>query len=397
LDKQMMSFLLVFLLIFSVPVLLVYGLTKMEVIETPFIISGYQGLQPSFEAIYWNGYWYDTFNTGPNPNYLNPATGTVYTPSSVKFGEYCVLNPDDDNSLLPSLKMSGTQILVDPNNWKSDTYTWEIYKPEESTDVVDVYETFQIQKILAEWKVNVWIDGTGNEAYPDDNHRWHDARIWIKLTPQNFVYFEDNPEELYFAPAYIGVSNIEWYSGKEDPNQTKDPTQAAKNDLYPEQVGDSFAIYAAKGETSEYMDETVILSYQGVELDPAIFKDEYWIRMNVDRMQADSQLAGIGGWDWSYVSAHITFEVHLFVVGKWRVVLEKGDVPDLEPREVYFGTDPFADLLRAVAEFATSPTGILLAIIALVTAIVIALALTGALPSVISLLTIYGQRKKGGG
>jgi len=290
--------------------------------------------------------------------------------------------------------MSGAHILVDPDNWKSDTYTWELYKPEESSDLVDVYETFQIQKVLCEWKVNVWIDGTGNEAYPDDNHRWHDARIWIKLTPRNFAYFDGNEEELYFSPAYIGVSNIEWYSGKEDPDQTKDPTQAAKNDLYPEQVGDSFAIYAAKGETTAYMDESKILSYQGFDLDPQIFKNEYWIRMNVDRMQADSQLAGVGGWDWSYVSAHITFEVHLFVVGKWRVVLEKGDIPDLEPREVYFGTDPFADLMRSIGAFATSPTGIFLAIVGLVVAIIIILAITGQLPTIIALLAM--SRKRGG-
>jgi len=398
-NDKMLSLFLVLLLIFSVPIMMIYGLTQFGVIKTPFIPDAYQGLQPIYDSVYWNGYWYDSLHKGPNPNYhkQNPDLGD-WTASIAKFQEYVNLNPDGSNTLLPSLKMSGGPILIDPT-WHTEQYVWEIKNDQESTDLVDVYDVYRMQKVMAEWKVNVWIDGTGNEAKPNNDCRWVDAQIWIELIPQNFGYFDNNEEELYFAPAWMGVKNIEWYSGKEDPNNQKDPTQAALNELYPEEVGENFGLFAQRGETTAIIDEPKILSYRNQPLDPQIFKDSYWIRMNVDRMQADSELFWWGGWDWSYVSAHITLDVHLFVIGEWRVVLEKGDVPDLEPRTVSFGTDWFADILGSIGAFMTSPTGIFLAFLGIILAVFIILALTGALPGVVSLLAMLAgaKRKKGGG
>jgi len=387
-NKQLLSILLVLMLVFSAPIFLIYGLTQFGVIPTPMIPDAYQGLHPIYDSVYWNGYWYDSLHKGPNPNYEGRIA------SVAKFKEYVNLNPDGTNTLLPSLKMSGGPVLIDPT-WHTEQYVWELKNEQESTDMVDVYTVYRMQKVMAEWKVNVWIDGTGNEAFPDNNHRWFDAQIWIELIPEITPYFKGAEEaELYFAPAWMGVKNIEWYSGKEDPNKMKDPRQAALNELYPEEVGENFGLFAQRGETTTVIDEPKILSYRNQPLDPQIFKESYWIRMNVDRMQADSEAAGVGGWDWSYVSAHITFEVHLFVIGEWRVALEKGDVPDLEPRTVSYGTDPFADLLRGIGGFITSPAGIFLAFMGLVLAVFIILALTGALPGVISLLSMLAGAKR---
>lgn len=372
----------------SAPILIIYGLTSFASVQTPVFSNTYQGLGIRYDSVYFKNYWYDSFNHGPNPNYYDNVA------SVAKFGEYCVLNPDGNNELLPSLKMSGSSVVVDPTQQFVPT-TWSIKDEYASNSQFDVYDTYQMQKFEAEWAFNLWIDGTGNEAYPDINHIWQNAQIWIEVTPQTFCYFDNNEEELYFAPAYIGVKEVKWFSGTEDPNQMSDPTQASYNDLYPEVVGDNFGIFAQKGEVSEDINEDTILSYNGQDLDSDVFRESYWIRMNVDKLQADSEANWWGGWDWKYVSCQIVCEVHLFVIGEWRVVLEKGDIPDLEPREPDFGFDWFGEVLDDIWAFATSPTGIFLAILAVIAVVIVFIFISGSLPSVLALLAVSKSRGNG--
>lgn len=368
-----------------IPLLLSTFSTAFVTIKTPNIPNAYQGLGVRYDSVYWKNHWYDSLTKNlPNPNYSNRVA------SVAKFNDYVVLNPDGSNELLPNLKMSGNVVVIDPTK-QFVPYTWSIPSPSESTATIDVYYEYQMQKFEAEWRVNLWIDGTGNEAKAEDSCRWNNAEIWIELTPQEFAYFDNNEDELFFAPAYIGVKQVTWYSGTDNPNTMLDPTQAAKNDIYPEVVGDTFSLYAARGETMDEINESEMLSYKGQNLDANVFKNRYFVRMNVDRLQADSESYWWGGWDWKYVSCHIVFEVHLFVIGQWRVMLQKGDVPELHPREPSFGEDWFGDLLDGAFEFFSSPIGWLVAIVGAIFAIIVLLIIFTPLSSIL-LSAVIGKK-----
>jgi len=295
------------------------------------IITGYQGLQAEFYGVYFKDHLYTQGNIN-NPN-------VAFTPSAFEVFDHLNFDPDGAGTGRPNLKMSMQPITVD-TNWPPKTYgPWQIKVNEgveEDGKIYDVYKQFQVDEYRCSWSVNMWCDGPEGEAYQDDNHWYYDTQIWVKLTPQNFVYYEDNPDQVYFAPAYIGLTeDAVWRSGDNNPNSgAVDYEMAGEMDIFPEAKGEVMGIfYQCRGTEINVHDK--VLTYQEKKLDPNIFRDSYWIRFGAERFGAKAWMAYLVQHHWKYPSANLQFQINVFVVGEWTVKLEAGEIPELEPREPY--------------------------------------------------------------
>ena len=205
---------------------------------------------------------------------------------------------------------------------------------------------FEMYKYECTWTINIWLSGTEEEAW---ERAWHGGiawepdyagtEIWIKITPRKPPYFQDNPDEVYFAPAYIGVKNITY------------PTDIESCiDLIPKAVGETPGLYYVRGGNPVNLEEK-LLSYRGIELDPSIFRNEYWMRINLITFKPANWVdfwTKQHGYKWP--SVNLEFKVYLFVVGKWTVYLREDEVPKPKPHPTPdYTPDPWAWLRNAWA------------------------------------------------
>lgn len=324
------------------------------------IITGYQGLQAEFYGVYFKDFLY-TQDHLHNPNYRLPETNEIATVSAFSTFDHLNFDPDGSAEYMPNLKMSMQPITVD-SDWPPKTYgPWQIKIGEgvqEDGKIYDVYKEYEILEYRCSWSVNMWCDGPGDEAHEDEDHWYHDAEVWVRLTPMSFVYFEDNPDEVYFAPSYIGLTDITWRSGETNPRDGPvDNEMAGLVDIYPEATGEVMGIFYTCGglDTDVY---STVLSYQGKTLDPTIFRDRYWIRFGAERFGAKSWWGWPDFWNhfWKYPSANMQFQINIFVVGEWTVKLETGEVPELIPRIPYWVYQSWQWILNDLLQnFLTSP------------------------------------------
>lgn len=361
--------------------------------STP-IISGYQGLDFIYDSVHFKNYWY-TSTTYTNPNYQQPFSGGPYVASAHSFGDRLNLDPDMSDNRMPNLKSEQKGFSVD-RQFVGDIYQWQWVDEAQSTSLYTVYKEFQMQEFKATWEMNLWLDGTYDEARPVDDFIWQDAELWIEVVSNNFAYFEDNPNEVYIAPVYVACSNAEWYSGTDNPDESYDPSQGATQDIFPEVRGTALGIYPYRDGTVPQDVEGDALSYQGTNLDPSIFKDTYWLRIGVDRFGVDSEyvLGGLLGWDYAYPSLHLEFEIHVFVVGVWEVTLYGDEIPDLDPHPTDWGETALTALINGFLDFANSPLGWLLGLGGLILFAFVFLVASGALPYIlVFILTLSGKKQ----
>lgn len=345
----------VLLLLFAI-LLAVYGVPFMGSVG---YITGYQGLTPEITAVFFKwrfeGRQYEHMYTANDP-FMGPWGKA----SALQFFDHLNFDPDTADSGKPNLKMSMQPITVDTLIPVKTIGNWQVKIEsgvEEAGKIYDVYKQFQIDEYRCTWSVNLWCDGPENEAHQDEDHWYYDAEIWVKLDPVAFAYYEGNPDQLYFAPAYIGLSeNAVWRSGKTEPNSGAiDYEMAGIQDIFPEAKGEVMGIfYELRGTEVNVKDE--ILKYEGIRLDPNLFRDEYWIRFGVDRFGAKSWYDWVVYHKWRYPSANLQFQINVFVVGEWTVKLETGEVPELDPRIPYWWEkDWLTGISKVLGLFISSP------------------------------------------
>ena len=306
-------------------------------------LVGTQGLQAEFHSVWYNGAWWSSTE---QPQGVNP--------SSASFGYTMVFDPDAAASFKPDLCASQQPITVKDDQPRE--YTWQ-YKVESGKTlangtIVDVYKQFTLFRYKCEWAVNVWLSGTEAEALGRErvvvgdrelDPTYSDAAIWLKLTPRSFVYFLDNPDQVYFAPCYVGLAkDVEWIGTDKNGQKILNDGDIEKTeDIIPEAQGETLGIYYQRGGGSVVTEDT-FLQYQGTRLDPEIFRDQYWIRFSLIQFKPYNWW-DLGFWhNWKFPSAHLDFLVYVFVVGEWTVMLKTGEVPQLEPHTpVSGGENPF--------------------------------------------------------
>jgi len=367
--------------------------------------AGMQGLDITWDSIRFKDYWYSTGNSGPNPNYDNHVASSCY------FVEPLDFDPDEQNGFKSKPNLAGSMgyVTVDKEvapitygpwrvkvgeQWvlkKNATHSWQ--------EKQYIYKEFEIKRFKCDWQVNLWLTGTGNEAYPSQDTHYMATEIWMRVVPQSFCYFLETPDQVYFAPALMQVVDVTYeYEGKESPEVATDW------DIHPEVIGENFYIYYEKGGAPIDMEEA-ILQYQGAKLDPRIFRNEYWIKFHIYDLAALSWFPyypHTGTWQWKWPSYNFKVLIYIFVVGEWTVKLYSGEVKELTPHKTGGGGDNIFEILGnwLYENFLNNPWFWLIMIIVLIflglgVLVVLALFAPGFLTAVTSL--IGGRRKKKGG
>ncbi len=317
-------------------------------------LTGTQGLAPTFDSLKWKGSYWSINETGP-------STHDTAVPSTRSFGYSMDFDPDESLEAMPDLCGSQQPITVQTDT-EPVKYSWQILngsKTFANGTIADVYTQFDMFRYKCDWAINVWLSGTECESEGAMNRilypyvvtpDYAGAELWLKLQPRSFVYFTDNPDQVYFAPAYIGLSeNVHWVGVNKDGQMIDpDPQIVAAEDIIPKAKGETIGIYYQRGGGDVITNDT-LLSYQGHDLDPEIFRKDYWMRLNLMSFKPLSWDEWLLWHNWKYPSAYLHFTVYLFVVGQWTVYFKTGEVPELKPHT------PIVNLFNPIGDWFSNP------------------------------------------
>lgn len=315
-------------------------------------ISMYQGIHPSFEAVYYEGDYYTTEDPGE-------ATTSRIGPATLNF------DPDLPNTGKTNLggELRDIQIVRDLSYYEPGdayrhivadfggdpqpnepykTYEWEV--PEG-----DMKHVYRMELWLCSLQVNAWVQPDPRAwwtlfyGYEKDT-RYSDTEIWLRLEASNDwgQYFEGvDLENVYFGIAYMELADLVI------------PENDPKIQVIPSSRWTALDLYDSIGGASETPDNPISQAYQyeGATLNPNVFKKEWYTKLTL-------QSFGHYGWnilDGSFKSdsAQWRILVHVFVVGDWLV---KPDIErETEPHDPPFYTGPLEDLFIGISKFFDDP------------------------------------------
>jgi hypothetical protein len=388
---------LTLIIVLTVAMMLLILLTSKGLLGLQTSHPGYltptQGLEIQFHSVYFgDAYW----STTEKPSGTNPSV--------MSFGYDMVFDPDGATVFRPDLCASQQPITVDAEV-EPKPYSWlikaESGKTLENGTIVDVYKQYDMFRYQCDWAMNLWLSGTENEAwgqdgtyrYESDLNNYAGTTIWLKITPRTFVYFIDVPKQLFFAPAYIGLSEeVTWGSIDKNGQKILDDTQIkSTEDIIPKAKGEPIGIYYQRG-GGDMVTEDTFLKYQGQALDPEVFRNEYWGRISLLNFKP---INWFDWWNhnWKFPSGYLHFLVYVFVVGEWEVYFKTGEVPKLEPHTpVVHITDVWGDFMS----WLTNPWTLFWLLFSGSLLIIVLLIIFA--PGVLTIIAawIFGRKKNGG-
>lgn len=303
--------------------------------------TAFQGLQAEFSAVHWQDAWWSAAETPYG-----------WKPSVKQFGYELAFDPDQPLDGWCDLYASQQPMVVADESYQP--IVWQAGGRQ-----------YEIHRVKLKWAVNVWLSGTEAEAGDwgafniitwEPNYAG--AQIWIKLTPRAFRYFQDNPEQLYIAPAYIGVEAVEWAGVDQDNRRISNDPDMSQMDIYPKARGEALGIYYARGGVKVNVEEQ-ILRCRGAALDPQVFRGEYWTSLTLINFKPVNKFEWQIWHRWKYPSVKLELTVLAFVVGVWRMQLREGEVPSLEAHspagEWRDWAKPLRDFMAAVGAWWSDP------------------------------------------
>jgi hypothetical protein len=377
---------LVLLLVLCIAIFYVSA-TKLA-IHPPGFLAGVQGLEPQFDSVYFDDKWWSSSETSGSP-------------SSMSFGYSMDFDPDAATDGYPDLCASQQPITVQ-TDVEPKKYVWD-YKVGSKTlangTIVDEYKQFELYRYRCDWAMNLWLSGPEWEAavhyaLVGTTKDYAGTKVWLKLVPRCFVYFTENPDQVFFAPAYIGLAQDVTWAGinKDGSTVLNDPQIASTQDLIPKVGGETVGIYYQRG-GGDVLTEETLLKYQGTTLDPEIFRNEYWMRIDLMSFHSLSWY-DYGLWhNWKFPSAYMKFTVYLFVVGQWTVYIKTGEVPTLNPHTPIMVTgSPLGDFLAGILNWLANPFNQLWLVFIIIVVVVVIVSIAS--PGV---WTALASRKRGNG
>jgi hypothetical protein len=318
-------------------------------------LTGTQGLEAEFHSLNFNNSW---CSVNEKPSWANQA-------SSWSFGYTMDFDPDVKDDGWADLCASQQPMTLDADV-EPKHYSWDIDKGEvtlpNGTKAKQVVQ-FEMWRYRLTWKINIWMSGTeaetcdttyGNIVTWEPNYGG--TKIWIKLVPRRFLYFTENPDLVFFAPAYLGLENCEVVSVDKDGKIVQnDPDMTRIVDLIPKARGETLGIYYQRGGTPINLEDK-LLSYQGLDLDTSVFRNEYWARIDLLNFKPVNWFDWQIWHGWKFPSVYLEFTAYVFVVGKWTVYLSTGEVPQLEPHKPsMWSGNPITDFFNALGAWASNP------------------------------------------
>ena len=287
--------------------------------------SGYEGVKASFSGLEWQ---YEQ-ETGTMD--LEAMSFTFDADDPSKYA--CNIVGEMTNAFVPESSLSFPS-WVPQDFLKSvgyidnpkETYTWDLPDPTQpNTTIAYVMEEWILKmyvSITAEWDEEAWwyLHGTGEV----DNRRYQNTKLWIQLDVSPIWYFED-ATEVYFAIGKVTCSDFAW--GKLGKTE-EDYEKTIWASVAPESEGSYRYLYYQNYGKAGQVDEFDPHSHQGRILNPSLFTDKVYMKLDLNNFGTFYDIVYGKKGD----AATWGFDVHVFVVGEWKV-------QDVEPIPDGFGRE----------------------------------------------------------
>ena len=322
---------------------------------------------------------------------LSFAFASVQTPSGAMITQSSGLNYQL-NSGYPTIggAMQGFTADLANASGLDKTYTWSIPNGTvtQNGQTLNAYTNYEMERVLCNMSFNIRLSGTGSQAGPALQTGagaifgvggyilssgvapdYQNYKIWISITPNNFLYFKNNPSQLFIAPAYIGLNNggaviapiTSANSGSYGSGAPAITTAMFSSVVatYPQAQGDVFPIYYNLGGTAASTTQNTLLSYQGQTLDSSIFRSVYYIELTLSQFQAVNTYGwgGLTGHNWAFPSLQYNLCVYVYVIGSWTTYFKQGELPKSLPEPVVSGgaTTVLGELASAISSVLSNP------------------------------------------
>ena len=370
-------------------------------------VSGYQGVHPSFAGIY----MWDRIYTEQN---RYDASVVTISGADLNF------DPDDQWYHKPNLRGELRDIQVvenlrpyvnapsffglDPMPIQNPyrTYEWRV---KDSAGNVHVY---RMELWLCSLQVNLWAEPSyvdnwawkANTEY--DDKRYDNTEVWLRLKPHEGRYFyatvggkEVEAARTYFAVAYMEL--YQWKLGGDVLSYVQATGSSSEADAAmligcsPKAQWSAFTLAESlRGAESSQKPLAKAKSYEGMLLNPDVFKEEWYTRIILSdfgtRTDWWKRLQGTYAAD----NAQWTALAHIFAIGEWVVK------PELERNMETHPSKSSVGWLDWFAWWAKTPWGTLtlssLALIIIAIVVIAALAYFGLLTPLLAWL--FARRRK---
>jgi len=285
--------------------------------------TGYEGAKANFYGIEWN------YKEESGKDSF-PLKGTTFhfDPDGTTTGA-CNLEGEMTSVFLP--EGSRPSSWVDPSWWDTATeyiqnpiqhYEWEISGQGNSTNLyaMDEYKLKWYFSISAEWDKGNHLSHKSEEYH---NRRYLDTRVWFEFNLAPIWYFEGS-DTCHFSIAKIRLSDIAL--GGKLGEEREDTDASEKIRVSPMSTGSILPIYY----------NPYGVANERAEKEPSVFRDK---KLNpdlfTDKVYSYFTLADFGtkfwsewlNWKWKGDVVTVGFDVHVFVVGEWKVQ-DIQEIPD---------------------------------------------------------------------
>ena len=297
-------------------VVLLLGLVLLALIATgqlPLlsIVTNYQGPQPLFYSVRYNGKTYDDMRPAPGGSRFD--TMLYFDPDSQYSGMGNLVG-EETGMFIPSVSRDLPPSWV-PRSWYSGwymmqnpvkTYEWKLPGPDGSITY------YKMEEWVMEWFVSIkYTWDSDDEAYhgwwPNaEATRYHNVEVWFKIGLQPIWYFK-GANETYFGIAKIVLKNIRI--------EGMNPSAIS---VAPDSPGSVLPMYLEP--YSGQVQPRDAYYYKGRELNPEVFAHAVYTYIRLDNFGAQIEKNWLG--QVTKIQGDVVtmeFEVHVFVVGEWKV------------------------------------------------------------------------------
>jgi len=284
---------------------------------------------------------YSSAYEGARPRFIGAKTGTggIYTNTQTHGASACgfstSMNLDVDGATVwqPNILGEMTSVYLPtvggyppewvPMDWWTymdliknpvETWTWEVVNSDGTKT------KYEMRKYLTKWFVSFEAAFDSGPAIQTDdeaqNRYYYDYQIWSEfdITPRK--YFE-NQEVAYFAIGKIELSNVK-VGGKDQYGKAVAPRDNIN--FAPESVGSILTIYTEPFGSKSYAESEVkTYAYKGTRINPDYFRDKVYAHIDLKNFGVREEGNILTGLKATGDVITLGFNVHLFVVGEWKV------------------------------------------------------------------------------